>query len=194
VPEHQIDTGTGESPYGNALRAYPEEVAMSGDSAAPARLRRISNKTVGAALALIVAAVAVGVWLATIWEAASEPTSSIGTSAALRGWLAVLAALGTVVATGFLVWFARRVPEGVDGLLKRLDDAEEARRKAEQDRQNVEAQRDTLATRLSRPYLHGEALPAGATTRKSASVSLSWEEELLPAWRSVFRWGACLRR
>jgi len=165
---------------------------MSGDSAAPARRRRIST-AVGTALALIVVA-AVGAWLATTWEAVSEPTSGIGTSAALRGWVAVLAALGTVVATGFLAWFARRVPEGVDGLLKRLDDAEEARRKAEQDRQNVEAQRDTLATRLSRPYLHGEALPAGATTRKSASVSLSWEEELLPAWRSVFRWGACLRR
>lgn len=168
---------------------------MSADSAAPARPTRISSNAVRAALALIVvAAVAVGVWLATTWEAVSEPASSIGTSAALRGWFAVLAALAAAVATGFLAWFARRVPEGVDGLLKRLDDAEEARRKAEEDRQNVEAQRDTLASRLSRPTFTARLSPQGATKRKSASASLGWEQKLLPAWRSVFQWGACLRR
>ena len=135
---------------------------MPGDDAAPAKFRRVSTKAVGAVIAtvIIVAAVAIGVWLATTWEATPEPTSSIGTSGALRGWLALAAVLGTAVATGFLAWFARRLPEGVGGLLKRLDDAEEERRRAEEARQKVETERDTLATRLSRPYLHGEALPA----------------------------------
>ena len=111
------------------------------------------------AAVVLVAAVAVGVWLATTWEATPEPTSSVGTSGALRGWLALAAISVTAIATAFLAWFARRVPEGVSGLLKRLDDAEEERRRAEEARQKVETQRDTLATRLSRPYLHGEALP-----------------------------------
>ena len=42
---------------------------------------------------------------------------------ALRGWLALAAISVTAIATAFLAWFARRVPEGVSGLLKRLDDA-----------------------------------------------------------------------
>ncbi len=134
---------------------------MSGDDMQPTKPGRVSVKAVGVVIAavVLVAAVAVGVWLATTWEAMPEPTSSIGTSGALRGWLALAAVLGTAVATGFLAWFARRLPEGVGGLLKRLDDAEEERRRAEEARQKVETQRDTLATRLSRPYLHGEALP-----------------------------------
>ena len=110
------------------------------------------------AAVMLLAAVAVGVWLATTWEAMPNPTSSVGTPEVLRGWLALSAVLGTAVATGCLAWFARRVPEGVGGLLKRLDDAEEARQEAEEARQKVETQRDTLATRVSRPYLHGEAL------------------------------------
>ena len=134
---------------------------MPGDDSAPAQLRRVSTKAVGAVIAavIIVAAVATGVWLATTWEATPEPTSSIGTSGALRGWLALAAISVTAIATAFLAWFARRVPEGVSGLLKRLDDAEEERRRAEDARQKVETERDTFATRLSRPYLHGEALP-----------------------------------
>ncbi len=117
-------------------------------------------KAVVAVIAAVVllAAVAVGVWLATTWEAMPEPTSSAGTPEAFRGWLALSAVLVTAVATGCLAWFARRVPEGVSGLLKRLDDAEEARQEAEEARQKAETQRDTLATRLSRPYLHGDAL------------------------------------
>ena len=133
---------------------------MPGDDATPAKYRRVSTKAVGAVIAaVIVAAVAIGVWLATTWEATPEPTSSVGTSGALRGWLALAAISATAIATAFLAWFARRVPEGVSGLLKRLDDTEEARRRAEEERQKVERERDTLATRLSRPYLHGEALP-----------------------------------
>ncbi len=133
---------------------------MSGDDVIPAKPKRVSAKAVGVVIAVIVivAAVAVGVWLATTWEATPEPTSSVGSSGALRGWLALVAISLTAVATAFLAWFARRVPEGVSGLLKRLDDAEEARRRAEEARQRVETHRDTLATRLSRPYLHGEAL------------------------------------
>lgn len=132
---------------------------MSGDDVIPAKPTRVSTKAVGVVIAVIVivAAVAVGVWLATTWEATPEPTSSVGSPGALRGWLALVAISVTAVATAFLAWFARRVPEGVSGLLKRLDDAEDARRRAEQERQQVEAQRDTLATRLSRPYLHAEA-------------------------------------
>lgn len=128
----------------------------------PSTPGRVGVKGVGAVIAaiVIVAAVAVGVWLATTWEATPEQTSSVGTSGALRGWLALAAVLGTAVATGCLAWFARRLPEGVGGLLKRLDDAEEARQEAEEARQKVEAERDTLASWLSRPYLHGEALPA----------------------------------
>ena len=109
---------------------------------------------------VLVAGVAVAVWLATAWEATPEPSSSVGTSGALRGWLAVAAALAAATATGLLAWFARRVPEGVSGLLERLDSAEAARQDAEDARHKVESDRDTLATRLSRPYLHGEALPA----------------------------------
>ena len=147
---------------------------MSGNEATPTRFRQVSTKAVGAVIAVIVivAAVAIGVWLATTWEATPEPTSSIGTSGALRGWLALAAVLGTAVATGFLAWFARRLPEGVGGLLKRLDDAEEERRRAEEARQTVETQRDTLATRLSRPYLHGEALRA-KTGSQYAEVQVS---------------------
>ena len=139
---------------------------MSADNdGQPTKPGQASTKSVGVviAAAILVAALAVGVWLATAWEATPEPTSSIGTSGALRGWLALAAVLGTAVATGFLAWFARRLPEGVGGLLKRLDDAEEERRRAEEARQKVERERDTLATRLSRPYLHGEALPAGSS-------------------------------
>lgn len=126
----------------------------------PKKLGRGGVKAVVAVIAalVIVAAVAVGVWQAIAWEATPEPTTSVGTSGALRGWLALVAISLTAVATAFLAWFARRVPEGVSGLLKRLDDAEEARRSAEEARQRVETHRDTLATRLSRPYLHGEAL------------------------------------
>ena len=128
----------------------------------PTKSRRITMKAVGAviAAAMLVAALAVGVWQATTWEATPEPTSSVGTSEALRGWLALAAVLGTAVATGFLAFFARRLPEGVGGLLKRLDDAEAARRNAEEERQKVETVRDVLAARLSRPYLYGEAVPA----------------------------------
>lgn len=125
----------------------------------PTKPRRITMKVVGVVIAAAVL-VAVGVWLATAWEATPEPTSSVGTSEALRGWLALAAVLGTAVATGCLAWFARRLPEGVGGLLKRLDDAEEARRDAEEERQKVETVRDVLAARLSRPYLHGEAVLA----------------------------------
>ena len=121
--------------------------------------RRVTMKAVGAVIAAAVL-VTVGVWLATAWEATPEPTSSIGTSGALREWLTLAAVSVTAAATGCLAWFARRLPEGVSGLLKRLDDAEEARQEAEEERQTVETQRDTLATRLSRPYLHGEALAA----------------------------------
>ena len=134
---------------------------MSSDNCKnPTKSRRVTMKAVGAVIAAVVllAVVAVGVWLATTWEATPEPTSSVGTSGALRGWLALVAVLATAVATGFLAWFARRLPEGVGGLLKRLDDAEEARQEAEEARQKVEAERDTLATWLSRPYLHGDAL------------------------------------
>ena len=133
---------------------------MSGDDVIPAKPKRVSTKAVGVVIAVIVivAAVAVGVWLATTWEATPEPTSSVGSSGALRGWLALVAISVTAVATAFLAWFARRVPEGVSGLLKRLDDAEDERRRTEEARQEMEAQRDTLATRLSRPYLHGEAI------------------------------------
>ena len=123
----------------------------------PTKSRRATLKAVGAVIAAAVL-VAVGVWLATAWEATPEPTSSVGTSEALRGWLALAAVLGTAVATGCLAWLARPLPEGVGGLLKRLDDVEEARQQAEEARQTVESQRDTFATRLSRPYLHGEAL------------------------------------
>ena len=134
---------------------------MSDSGENPTKPRRVTMKAVGAVIAavVLVAAVATVVWLATTWEATPEPTSSVGTSGALRGWLALVAVLATAVATGFLAWFARRLPEGVGGLLKRLDDAEEARQEAEEARQKVETQRDTLADRLSRPYLHGEALP-----------------------------------
>ena len=143
---------------------------MSADNdGQPTKRGQVSTKTVGAviAAAMIIAAMAIGVWLATAWEATPEPTSSIGTSGALRGWLALAAVLGTAIATGFLAWFARRLPEGVGGLLKRLDDAEEERRRAEEARQKVERERDTLATRLSRPYLHGEALPAGPSRHEA---------------------------
>ena len=70
-----------------------------------------------------------------------EPTSSVGTSEALRGWLALAAVMGTAVATGCLAWFARRVPGGVSSLLKRLDLAEEAHREAEEARLGVEEAR-----------------------------------------------------
>ena len=129
--------------------------------------RRVTLKAVGAVLAAaaLVAAVAVGVWLATTWEATPEPTSSVGTSEALRGWLALAAVLGTAVATGCLAWFARRVPGGVSSLLKRLDlaeeahrDAEEARLRVEEARRGVEEERDALVRRLSLPYLYGHAL------------------------------------
>ena len=127
-----------------------------------ARPTRATIRVVGAVLTalVLVAGVALVVWLATAWEATPEPTSSIGTSGALRGWLALAAISVTAIATAFLAWFARRVPEGVSGLLKRLDDAEDERRRAEEARQVVEAERDTLMTRLSRPYLHGVALRA----------------------------------
>lgn len=135
---------------------------MPDNGVKPTKPRRAIVKAVVAVIAVVVlaAGVAVGVWLATTWEATSEPTSSVGTSEALRGWLALAAVVGTAVATGCLAWFARRLPEGVGGLLKRLDDAEDARQQAEEARQSVETQRDTFATRLSRPYLHGETLPA----------------------------------
>ncbi len=125
----------------------------------PKKLGRGGVKAVVAVIAalVIVAAVAVGVWQAIAWEATPEPTTSVGTSGALRGWLALVAISLTAVATAFLAWFARRVPEGVSGLLKRLDDAEDARRSAEEARQALETQRDALATRLSRPYLHAKA-------------------------------------
>ena len=131
---------------------------MSADrNETPTKPRRATMKAVVAVIAAVVL-VAVGVWLATAWEATPEPTSSIGTAGALREWLTLAAVSVTAVATGFLAFFARRLPQGVDGLLDRLDDAEEARQEAEEERQKVETQRDTLATRLSRPYLHGEAL------------------------------------
>ena len=147
---------------------------MPGDDSAPAQLRRVSSKAVGAVIAavIIVAAVATGVWLATTWEATPEPTSSIGTSGALRGWLALAAISVTAIATAFLAWFARRVPEGVSGLLKRLDDAEDERRRTEEARRAVEAERDTLITRLSRPYLHGVAFRA-KTGSQYAEVQVS---------------------
>ena len=147
---------------------------MSDNDVKPTRRRRVPMKAVGAVVAAVVlaAAVAVGVWLATTWEATPEPTSSAGTSEALRGWLALAAVLGTAVATGFLAWFARRLPEGVGGLLKRLDDAEEARQEAEEARQKVETVRDVLEARLSRPYLHGEAVPADSLGQR-AEVSVS---------------------
>ena len=102
----------------------------------PARPRRVTMKAVGAGVAAVVlaTALAAGVWQATTWEATLEPTNSVGTSEALRSWLALSAVLGTAVATGFLAWFARRLPEGVGGLLRRLDDAEEARQEAEEAR------------------------------------------------------------
>ncbi len=135
---------------------------MSGKDAIPARPRRVSPTAVGAVIAavVIIAAVAVAVWQATAWEANPNPSSSVGTSGALRGWLAVTAALIASVATVVLAWFARRLPEGVGGLLKRLNAAEEARQEAEEARQKVETERDTLASWLSRPYLHGEAFSA----------------------------------
>ena len=131
---------------------------MSGNDANPTRTKRISTKAGVAIAAAALVGVAGLVWLATAWEATPNPSSSVGTSGALRGWLAVAAALIASVATVVLAWFARRVPEGVSGLLRRLDDAEDERRRADEARQRVETQRDTLATRLSRPYLHGEAL------------------------------------
>ena len=87
---------------------------MFGDDMQPTKPGRVSVKAVGVVFAavVLVAAVAAGVWLATTWEAMPEPTSSIGTSGALRSWLALAAALGTAAATGFLAWFARRLPEG----------------------------------------------------------------------------------
>ncbi|MDE0700444.1 MAG: hypothetical protein OXH61_06960 [Acidimicrobiaceae bacterium] len=66
--------------------------------------------------------------------------------------------LVTAIATVSLAWFARRVPEGVTGLMKRLDDSEQARLESEEARRQVEGHRDTLLTRLTRPYLHGIAI------------------------------------
>lgn len=141
---------------------------MPDNDVKPTKSRRATMKAVGAVIAAAVL-VAVGVWLATAWEATPEPTSSVGTSGALREWLTLTAVAVTAVATGRLAWLARRLPQGVDGLLDRLDNAEEARRRAEEARQTVETQRDTFATRLSRPYLHGEALPA-ESLRQAAEV------------------------
>lgn len=136
-------------------------MTVSDGATTSANLRQVRIKAVGVVIAAgaLVVGVAVLVWLAAVWEADPSPSSSVGTSGALRGWLAVAAALIASVATVVLAWFARRVPEGVSGLLRRLDDAEGERRRVEASRQDVETQRDTLATRLSRPYLHGEALP-----------------------------------
>lgn len=132
---------------------------MSDNDANPVSPRQISTKAGAVIAAAALVGVAGLVWLATAWEATPSPSSSVGTLGALRGWLAVAAALIASIATVVLAWFARRVPEGVSGLLRRLDDAEEERRRAEEARRTVEAERDTLASWLSRPYLHGEALP-----------------------------------
>ena len=133
---------------------------MPGDDVTSARPKQVSTKAGAVIAAVALVGVAALVWLAAAWEATPSPSSSVGTSGALRGWLAVAAALIASVATVVLAWFARRVPEGVSGLLRRLDDAEQERRRAEEARQEMETQRDTLATRLSRPYLHGEATSA----------------------------------
>ncbi|MCY3568188.1 MAG: hypothetical protein OXH38_06140 [Chloroflexi bacterium] len=140
---------------------------MSGNETNPVRPKQISTKAGAVIAAAALVGVAGLVLLATAWEATPSPSSSVGTSGALRGWLAVAAALIASIATVVLAWFARRVPEGVSGLLSRLDDAEEARRRAEDERRRaederrtVEVERDTLASWLSRPYLHAEALVA----------------------------------
>ena len=137
---------------------------MPGDEVASAKSKRVSPKAVGVVIAavVIVAAVAVGVWQAIAWEATPQPTSSVGTSGALRGWLALIAISLTAIATAFLAWFARRVPEGVSGLMDRLDFAEAARQDAEEARHSALTERDAIAARLALPYLFGQSVPQGA--------------------------------
>ena len=79
------------------------------------------------ALVMIVASTVAGVVLGASWEALPEPAENIGIAGAIRRWFAVAAGVTTAIATAFLAWFARRVPDGVSGLLKRLDDADSAR-------------------------------------------------------------------
>ena len=90
---------------------------MSSNDIDPTQPGRVSSKAVRAVIAAVaVAAVAVIVWLATTWEAMPEPTSTVGAAESLRGWLALAAVVCTAVATGLLAWFARRAPEGVEGV------------------------------------------------------------------------------
>ena len=117
---------------------------------------------VALALVVLVAGAAAGAVVGVAWESGSAPVDGVGFVGAVRGWIAVAAALATAVATGVLAWFARRLPEGVSGLLRRLDDAEGARRSAEDARKSAESERDAMVARLSRPYLHGRAVPVGA--------------------------------
>ena len=101
------------------------------------------------------------------WEASPDPLNSVGFAGGFREWLVVVAVLATALATCLLAWFARRVPEGVGGLLSRLDDAEDARREAEERSQTAMI---ALTKRLSLPYLHGEAIRGGDLHQPLVSV------------------------
>lgn len=127
------------------------------------------SRAAAVSTALVVVLLAIAL-LAVNWEAVPEPSSSVGLASALRGWLGLFAMLMTAVATVFLAWFARRVPEGVSGLMKRLDDAEQARQFAEESRLKVERQRDLMLTQLTLPYLHGDAIHPPGESNSVAEV------------------------
>ena len=136
--------------------------------------------------ALLVALVVAGALIGAIWEAAPEPSSSLGLSGALRVWLAVAAGVTTAIATVCLAWFARRVPSGVGSLLRRLELAEEAHRKSEEARvraeeahSNTEAERDALVRRLSLPYLYGHALDRNDLIRLGSSADVRVGDPLM---------------